>query len=56
VLSHVEAHQTDLIVLGTHGRGAVDRLLLGSVTGKLVRAAPVPVMAVRGAVTDDAEA
>jgi nucleotide-binding universal stress UspA family protein len=56
VLSHVEAHQTDLIVLGTHGRGAVDRLLLGSVTGKLVRTAPVPVMAVRGAVTDDAEA
>jgi nucleotide-binding universal stress UspA family protein len=55
VLGHVEAHGTDLVVLGTHGRGAVDRLLLGSVAGKLVRTAPVPVMTVRGAVADDLE-
>lgn len=55
VLAHIEAHETDLVVLGTHGRGGVDRLLLGSVAGKLVRTAPVPVMTVRGAVADDLE-
>ncbi|MGE3955477.1 MAG: universal stress protein [Vicinamibacterales bacterium] len=36
----------DLIVLGTHGRSGFDRLLLGSVTEKVVRTAPCPVVTV----------
>lgn len=36
----------DLIVLGTHGRGGFERLLLGSVTEKVVRTAPCPVITV----------
>ena len=36
----------DLVVMGTHGRGGIDRLLLGSVTERVVRQAPVPVLTV----------
>jgi nucleotide-binding universal stress UspA family protein len=36
----------DLIVMGTHGRGAAAHLLLGSVAEKVVRQAPCPVLTV----------
>jgi nucleotide-binding universal stress UspA family protein len=51
VLAYVEAHDVDLVVVGTHGRTNLDRYLLGSVAEKLVRSAPVPVMTVREAET-----
>jgi nucleotide-binding universal stress UspA family protein len=43
------AHTTgiDLIVIGTHGRGAVAHLLMGSVAERVVRTAPCPVLTVR---------
>jgi len=37
----------DLIVLGTHGRRGIDRLLLGSDAEQTARIAPVPIMLVR---------
>jgi nucleotide-binding universal stress UspA family protein len=37
----------DLVVIGTHGRGGIDRALLGSVTDRAVRMAPCPVLTVR---------
>lgn len=37
----------DLIVMGTHGRRGVKRLLLGSVAESVVRTAPCPVLLVR---------
>ena len=37
----------DLVVLGTHGRGAMARLLMGSVANRVVRTAPCPVLTVR---------
>ena len=36
----------DLLVMGTHGRSGFDRLLLGSVTEKMLRTAPCPVLTV----------
>ena len=39
--------KSDLIVIGTHGRGALTQMLLGSVTEKVVRKAPCPVLSVR---------
>jgi nucleotide-binding universal stress UspA family protein len=38
----------DLIIVGTHGRGAIGRALLGSVAESVLRASPVPVLTVRG--------
>jgi nucleotide-binding universal stress UspA family protein len=37
----------DIIILGTHGRGIVGHLLMGSVAEKVVRLAPCPVLTVR---------
>ena len=37
----------DLIVLGSHGRGAMERMLLGSVATKIVNSATVPVLITR---------
>jgi nucleotide-binding universal stress UspA family protein len=42
----------DLIVMGTHGRRGLSRVLLGSVAEKVVRLSPVPVLTVPG---DDRE-
>lgn len=37
----------DLVIVGTHGRGAIAHMLLGSVAEKVVRKAPCPVLTVR---------
>jgi nucleotide-binding universal stress UspA family protein len=41
----------DLVVMGTHGRGAVKGLLLGSVAAQVVRTAPCPVLTIRDSAT-----
>jgi nucleotide-binding universal stress UspA family protein len=46
ILAYVEEHGIDLVVMGTHGRTGLDRVLLGSTTEKVVRLADVPVMTV----------
>jgi universal stress protein A len=38
----------DLIIMGTHGRLGLKRLVLGSVAENVVRHAPCPVLTVRG--------
>ncbi len=40
--------RADLIVMGTHGRAGLARLILGSVAGRVIALAPCPVMTVRG--------
>jgi nucleotide-binding universal stress UspA family protein len=44
----------DMIVMGTHGRTGVGRVLLGSVTERVVRRADAPVLSVRYHPDDDA--
>ncbi|WP_254767670.1 universal stress protein [Salinilacihabitans rarus] len=46
ILSYIDDHEIDLVVVGTHGRTGVERYLLGSVTEKLIRTAPVPVLTI----------
>lgn len=52
------ARQTgaDLIVLGTHGRRGVGRVLLGSDAEQVARTASVPVMLIRAEAREDADA
>ncbi len=42
------AESVDLIVVGSHGRRGMDRLVMGSVSEQVVRTAPVPVVVARG--------
>ncbi len=46
ILAFAQAQKTDVIVMGTHGRRGYDRLMLGSVTNRVIRRAPCPVLAV----------
>jgi len=48
VLEQVKSWPADLVVLGTHGRRGVGRMLLGSDAEQVVRSCPVPVLLVRG--------
>lgn len=47
ILEYTDAKDIDLIVMGTHGRGGVERYLLGSVAENVVRTADCPVLTVR---------
>ena len=47
ILSYADDEDVDLIVMGTHGRRGVRRLLLGSVAEEVVRRADRPVLTVR---------
>ncbi|MEE9594913.1 MAG: universal stress protein [Candidatus Hydrothermarchaeales archaeon] len=42
-----EEKQVDVIVMGTAGRSGLDKFLLGSVTEKVIRTAPCPVLVIR---------
>lgn len=47
LVRYAKSESIDLIVLGTHGRGAIAHLLMGSVAECVVRKAPCPVLTVR---------
>ncbi len=47
IVEAAEAERVDMVVVGSHGRGAVGRLFLGSVSEHIVRNAPCPVLVVR---------
>ena len=47
ILDSAEDLTTDLIVLATHGRTGVKRLVIGNVAEKIVRHAPCPVLTVK---------
>jgi universal stress protein A len=47
ILRVAQAIKADLIVMGTHGRTGLGRLLMGSVAEQVVRRAPCPVVTVK---------
>ena len=47
ILSQARMSRSDLVVIGSHGRGGVQRLALGSVAEKVLRLATCPVLTVR---------
>jgi nucleotide-binding universal stress UspA family protein len=46
IVEYAREHEIDLLVLGTHGRGPLSHLLMGSVAERVVRTAPCPVLTV----------
>ncbi|NML31886.1 universal stress protein [Paraburkholderia antibiotica] len=53
VLRHAEQIHADLIVMGTHGRRGVRRLVLGSVAERVLRFSHCPVLLLREESTDE---
>ena len=49
IVGLAQDERADLIVIGTHGRGGIQRALIGSVADRVVRLAPCPVLTVRAA-------
>lgn len=47
IVEAASLNNTDLIVMGTHGHGAVMHLMMGNVAERVVRTAPCPVLTVR---------
>jgi nucleotide-binding universal stress UspA family protein len=47
IVEYARAQAIDLIVVGATGRGALDRMFMGSVADKVLRHAPCPVLAIR---------
>ncbi|WP_058827109.1 universal stress protein [Haloferax sp. Q22] len=47
ILDYAAEHGAEVIAMATHGRTGVERVLLGSVTERVVRTASVPVLTVR---------
>ena len=52
ILDVVKERHVDLVVMGTHGRRGLPRLILGSVAEKVVRLCPVPVLTVGAPTTE----
>jgi nucleotide-binding universal stress UspA family protein len=48
ILRAAKRCKADVVVIGTHGRSGISRLLMGSVAGRVVSAASCPVLTVRG--------
>jgi len=46
IVDYAGQHTIDLIVMGTHGHGAINHLLMGSVAERVVRTASCPVLTV----------
>lgn len=47
IVEYAHAEDMDVVIMGTHGRKGLDRILFGSVAEHVVRTAPVPVLTVK---------
>jgi nucleotide-binding universal stress UspA family protein len=52
IINYIEDKHIDLVIMGTHGRKGMDKILFGSVAERVVKASPVPVMVVNPYKTD----
>ncbi len=56
ILDRAQAWQADIIVMGTHGRKGLARLVLGSVSEEVLRRSDAPVMSIRAVHTEACDA
>lgn len=47
ILKFADQQKMDIIIIGTHGRKGIDRILFGSVAEKVVKSATIPVLTLR---------
>ncbi|MCA9197259.1 MAG: universal stress protein [Planctomycetales bacterium] len=52
LVDYAKDNDMDLIVMGTHGRSGIERLLMGSVAEAIVRTAPCPVLTIKQPVSE----
>lgn len=55
IVTYADEHDIDLIVMGTQGHGAIEKMWIGSVTEKVMRKASCPVLTLRRAARHRAE-
>jgi len=46
IMKYIQSEGIDLVIMGTHGRKGVDKVIFGSVAEKVVKTSPVPVLIV----------
>ncbi|NIR13887.1 MAG: universal stress protein [Desulfobacterales bacterium] len=46
ILNYAESEGIDLIIMGTHGRKGIERIIFGSVAERVVKKSPIPVLTV----------
>lgn len=46
IMNYAEAKNVDLIVMGTHGRKGLEKIIFGSVANQVVKKSPIPVMTI----------
>ena len=46
ILQYISEHHIDLVIMGTHGRKGMDKIIFGSVAERVVKMSPAPVMVV----------
>jgi nucleotide-binding universal stress UspA family protein len=46
IVGYIEDQRIDMVVMGTHGRKGLDRVLFGSVAERVIKTSPVPVLVV----------
>ena len=47
IIAAAQQNGCDLIIMGTHGRGAIGNLLMGSVATRVIAQSPIPVLSVK---------
>ena len=46
IIKYIKTKGIDLVIIGTHGRKGMDRILLGSIADRVIKSSPVPVLSV----------
>jgi nucleotide-binding universal stress UspA family protein len=46
IINYIEEQKIDLVIMGTHGRKGMDKIIFGSVAERVLKTSPVPVMVV----------
>ncbi|MBU3917824.1 universal stress protein [bacterium] len=46
IVRYAKVHTIDLIIMGTHGRKALEKLLMGSVAQRVIQSSPIPVLTI----------